>query len=532
MSARVWLCPTGPELRAIERDAIERLGIPSRTLMEAAGRACADAIARHFPAARRPLVVCGGGNNGGDGFVIARVLAGQGRGVAPVVLELAPDSGREARAAAPSADAKANRDLLAPAGVEVCSAADARELAARIAACDLVVDALFGIGLARPVEGEAAELLRALAASAKPCVAVDLPSGLSSETGRALGIAIDPDLVVTFGLPKLGLALWPGRARVLVADIGLPRESIERTPVHAHVLSRAAAAALLPARPLDGHKGTFGHVLVAGGAPGKTGAALLAARGALRSGAGLVSIAAPRALLPIYASALAEAMCVPLDDTATGALDLAHAAALERELETRDALVLGPGLGQEPGSAALARRLLERARVPAVVDADALNAVGGELESLRSDFPRVLTPHPGEAARLLGVPIAELQADRAAAARALAAQSGAIAILKGARSVVARPDGALCVNPTGGPGLAAGGSGDVLAGLIGALLGQGLSAWDAARAGAYLHGLAGELGPKLGGLASELAARIPAAWQALEAALQEPHESGPLVPFP
>jgi NAD(P)H-hydrate epimerase len=178
------------------------------------------------------------------------------------------------------------------------------------------------------------------------------------------------------------------------------------------------------------------------------------------------------------------------------------------------------------------RRLLERVRVPAVVDADALNALASELAPLRGPAPRVLTPHPGEAARLLGCAIADVQADRAAAARALAARSGAIAILKGARSVIAHPDGALCVNPTGGPGLAAGGSGDVLAGLVGALLGQGLSAWDAARAGAYLHGLAGELGPKLGGLASELAARIPAAWQALDAALQEPDASGPLVPVP
>jgi NAD(P)H-hydrate epimerase len=525
VSARAWLCPTGPEIRAIERDAIERLGIPSRGLMETAGRAVAEAIAQHYPDARRPLVACGGGNNGGDGYVIARVLAGQGRGVAPVVFDLAG-------AGAQSPDAKANRELLASAGVEVQRADDARALVALLASCDLVVDAVFGIGLTRPIEGPIAELVRALAASEKPCVAVDLPSGLSSETGRPLGLALDADLVVTFGLAKLGLALWPSRARVLVADIGLPAESIGRTPVGAHVLTRAGAAALLPARPLDGHKGTFGHVLVVGGAPGKTGAALLAARGALRGGAGLVSIASPRALLPIYASALAEAMCVVLDDMPSGALEIAHAAALGRELETRDALVLGPGLGQAPGSVALARDLLVRARVPAVVDADALNAFAGSLEALRSNAPRVLTPHPGEAARLLGRPIAELQNDRPAAARALSAQSGAVVILKGARSVIANPNGELCVNPTGGPGLAAGGSGDVLAGLVGALLGQGLSAWDAARVGAYLHGLAGELGPALGGLASELAARIPAAWQALGATLNQPDARGPLVPFP
>ncbi len=523
--ARIFLCPTGPEIRAIESDAIERLGISSRTLMETAGRAVAEAIARHYPEKRRPLVACGGGNNGGDGYVIARVLAEQGRGVVPTVLDLA-------RPEAQSPEAKSNRELLGAAGVSVVRAADASELHALLEASDLIVDAIFGIGLTRLIEGSIAEVMRALASSGKPCVAVDIPSGLSSETGRPLGMALDAELVVSFGLPKLGLALAPSASRILVADIGLPAESIERGRVRAHVLSRAAAARLLPARPLDGHKGTFGHVLVVGGSPGKTGAVLLAARGALRAGAGLVSLATPRALLPIYASALAEAICVVLEDTPGDGLDSAHSAALQAELDTRDALVLGPGLGQTPGSVELARTLLSHARVPAVVDADALNAFAGQLESLRSDSPRVLTPHPGEAARLLGCTSAEIQQDRPAAARALAARSGAIAILKGARSVIAAPDGALCVNPTGGPGLAAGGSGDVLAGLVGALLGQGLSAWDAARVGAYLHGSAGELGPKLGGLASELAARIPEAWRALEAALNQPDEPGALVPFP
>jgi NAD(P)H-hydrate epimerase len=372
----------------------------------------------------------------------------------------------------------------------------------------------------------------ALAASGLACVAVDLPSGLSSDTGRPLGICLEAELVITFGLPKLGLALHPSAARILVADIGLPRASIERANVRQHVLSRAAARTLLPERPLDGHKGRFGHVLVVGGSPGKTGAVRLAAQGALRGGAGLVSLAAPRALHALYASALAEAMCVLLDDTASGALAESHVDALVRELESRDALVLGPGLGTHSSSAALARGLLARARIPAVVDADGLNAFGTDLEALRSGAARVLTPHPGEAARLLGLSTAAVQDDRPAAARALAARSGAVALLKGARSVIAAADGELCVNATGGPGLAAGGSGDVLAGLVGALLGQGLRAWDAARLGAWLHGLAGDLGPPVGGLASELAARIPAAWQALAEPERGVDEPGTLVPFP
>jgi NAD(P)H-hydrate epimerase len=365
---------------AIDRDAIERLRIPAHTLMETAGRAVASAIAQLYADLRRPLVVCGGGNNGGDGYVIARVLAGQGRGVAPRVLELGGTASR-------SPEAKANRDLLATVGVEVRRAASSADVTASLAGCDLVVDAVFGVGLARPVEGPIAECLRALSASGLPCVAVDLPSGLSSETGQPLGLALEATLIVTLGVPKLGLALYPKAARILVADIGLPAECVTRANVRQHVLTRAGARALLPARPLDAHKGTFGHVLVVGGSLGKTGAALLAAQGALRGGAGLVSVATPRALYPIYAAALAEVMCVVLDEAPTDSLGPAQLESLARALETRDALVLGPGLGQAPNNVVLVRALLARARVPAVVDADALNAFGTDLAALRSDAP-------------------------------------------------------------------------------------------------------------------------------------------------
>jgi len=512
-----WPCPTGDEMRAIDADAIERLGIPARTLMESAGRAVAEAVARFYPLHRRVLVVCGSGNNGGDGYVVARALAEQHRGVSARVLEAVP-------VARQSPESKANRELLGAAGVALVAGGPAA-LGAALAESDLVVDAVFGVGLARPVAGELAGLFEAISHGGLPIVSVDLASGTSSETGVALGAALEPDLVVTIGLPKLGLALVPGRARVVVADIGFPRESVERAGVRQYLLTRAAARGLLPARPLDAHKGSFGHVLVAGGSLGKTGAALLAARGALRAGAGLVSLAAPRALVPIYAAQLAEVMCVLVDDGEAGL------AALVGEANARDALVVGPGLGQEPGAARLARALATQIRVASVVDADGLNAFAGDLAGLRSAAPRVLTPHPGEAARLLGRDTAAVQADRAGAARELAARSGAVAVLKGARTVVARPDGRISINPTGGPGLAAGGSGDVLAGLVGALLARGLAAWDAARLGVWLHGAAGDLGPTQGGLASELADRLPAAWQALSH--EDPRdEPGILHAFP
>jgi NAD(P)H-hydrate epimerase len=510
-------------MRAVDGDAISRLGIPGRTLMEAAGRAVAEAIARYHPDSRRPLVACGSGNNGGDGYVVARALAEQRRGVAPRVLELA-------RLERQSPESKANRDLLAAAQVEVVRASDSTSVRAALAGCDLVVDAVFGVGLSRAIEGDAAMLLRELAASGLPSVAVDLPSGTSSDTGLPLGLALDAALIVTLGLPKLGLALQPSGARVVVADIGLPAESVARAGIRQHLLTHRAARGLVPPRPLAGHKGTFGHVLVVGGALGKTGAALLSAHGALRTGVGLVTLAAPRSLVPIFASQLAEAMCAVLDDDGSGDFTAAHAPVLLREAAARDALVLGPGLGQSQGAVALARALATQSGVAAVVDADALNAFAGELESLRSTAPRVLTPHPGEAARLLGGNVSAIQADRAAAARALASHSGAVVVLKGARSVVAAPDGALSINPTGGPGLAAGGSGDVLAGVIGALLARRMPAWDAARLGVYLHGLAGDLGPSHGGLASELAARLPGAWASLSAE-GSADEPGPLHPL-
>lgn len=520
---RGWPCPTGAEMGAVDGDAISRLGIPGRTLMESAGRAVAEAFASHYPAKRRPLVACGSGNNGGDGYVVARVLVEQRRGVAPRVLEL-PDLSRQ------SPESKANRDLVLAAGIECLPARDPAAIRAALAGRDSIVDAVFGVGLTRPVEGPAANLLRELAESGLPIVAVDVPSGLSSDSGLPLGFALEPELIVTLGLPKLGLALAPSAATVLVADIGLPADSIARAGIRAHLLTREAARSLLPPRPLAGHKGTFGHALVVGGALGKTGAALLAALGALRAGVGLVTLAAPASLVPIFASQLAEAMCLVLSDSRPGELSAAHAPEIRREAEARDALVLGPGMGQTPAARALARVLATQTGVPAVIDADALNAFAGDLDSLRAPAPRILTPHPGEAARLLGGDNAAIQADRPGAARMLAMRTQSVVVLKGARTVVANPTGELSINPTGGPGLAAGGSGDVLSGVLGALLARRLPAWDAARLGVYLHGLAGDLGAPQGGLASELAARVPAAWQSLAAA-ESRDASSTLVPL-
>jgi NAD(P)H-hydrate epimerase len=518
-----WPCPTGAEMARVDADAIARVGIPARVLMETAGRAVAERVRAHFPALRRPLVACGGGNNGGDGFAIARALREWDSRYEPIVLG-PPQGARQ------SPEARACLDLLADCGIERVDP-EGKDFASALARCDLIVDALFGVGLSRPIEGRLARSIERLSASPRPIVAVDLPSGISSETGEPLGSAMRADLIVTLGLPKLGLVVRPHAAPIEVVDIGLPATSIERAGIAQHVLSRSAAARLLPLRPAAGHKGTFGHVLVVGGSPGKTGAVALAAEGALRGGAGLVT-AAWASSLSGEAKLRTEAMSLALTERAHGELDASCVGEVRAALASRKALVLGPGLGRHAAAREAVLGILERCPVPACVDADGLFALGGEPERLRGTPGLVLTPHPGEAAHLLQSEVAAVQSDRVASARALAARSAAVVVLKGARSVIAAPGGEVWINPTGGPGLGTGGTGDVLAGLIGALLGQGLAPLDAARLGAYLHGLAGDLGPRAGGLAGEVAARIPAAWQDLSGAVDAGDECGRVRAFP
>jgi NAD(P)H-hydrate epimerase len=509
----------------IDRQAIEQVGLPGRLLMENAGRSVACAIRRRYPEIRRPLVVCGAGNNGGDGFVVARVLHEWDRRVRPVVAALG-DPGRR------SEEARANFALVASAEVECVEVKEPEDLDRSLAAADLVVDAIFGVGLARPVEGLYADVLRRMAGADAPRVALDVPSTLSSDTGESLGPDLDPELIVTLGLPKLGLVVRPLAAEIVVADLGLPRAACLAVAPRQHVLTPQAARARLPARPAGGHKGTFGHVLVVAGSTGKTGAAALAARGAVRTGAGLVTVAVPASLNPVLEVKLTEAMTLPVAESVAGALGEAAADVLVPEAAARSAAVVGPGLGTDPGTVRAIERLLDALERPAVVDADALNAFAGRPEALRARGARVLTPHPGEMARLLGASVDGVQRDRIGAARKLASAASAVVVYKGPRSVIAGPDGQVFVNPTGGPGLATGGTGDVLAGALGALLAQGLSPLDAAALGAYLHGLAGDLAPAVGGAAGGVAERIPDAWDRLAGLRERSDEPGVVRHFP
>jgi NAD(P)H-hydrate epimerase len=510
MRAGVWALVGAAEMRALDRHTIEGLGVPAALLMELAGRAVSDVVLALREDPGDPvLVVCGGGNNCGDGLVVARQLQLIGVPVRVAMLGPAP---------ALRGDAAENWKRLEAVGVPV------EGPRWRTPARGVLVDAIFGTGLSRPVEGVAAASIRRINSARRAhgaalrVVAIDIPSGLCADTGQVLGGAVEADATVTIGLPKLGLALEPGRSHageITVARIGIADEAPDLKP-RAELFTRFGAGTLLPRRPADGHKGSFGHALVVGASEGKTGAVALAAEAAARIGAGLVTIACPAGLNDILEIKCTEAMTAPLPDTGERALDGRAEAPLRRLARDRDAVGLGPGLGQGAETAKLVRAVVVDLDRPLALDADGLNALDGDPGLLaRRTAATVLTPHPGEAARLLHTRAAELNRDRVGAARALAERSGAVVILKGAASVIAGPDGRVAVNPTGGPALATGGTGDVLLGMVTGLLAQGLAAFESAVLAAFVHGLAADqialrTGPA-GLVAEDLAREIPLA---------------------
>ncbi len=509
---------TAREMREIDRRAIEELGLPGLLLMENAGLRVAEAIRRCFGplTGLRCAVFAGKGNNGGDGLVAARHLFNAG---ARVEVFLASELGKL------QGDPLVNLKALQGCGVEVTEirGRPGWELEACLDRAGVVVDALLGTGARGPMEGPLARIIEMINRTPGRVVAVDLPSGLDADTGRSDGPCVKADLTVTLGLPKRGLLLFPGAAlagRVWVADISIPRRAVEAQEIEVELLCRQEARALLPPRPADAHKGTFGHVLVVAGSPGMTGAAALAAGGALRSGAGLVTLAVPRGLQEIMAIKMTEVMTRPLGETAEGTLGAAAVGEVLELLAGRGVLAIGPGLSRHPETVRAVRELVARSPVPTVVDADGLNALAGvEGPPGRAGVPLVLTPHPGELGRLMGCPASEVQADRVEAARRAARDLGATVVLKGARTVVAEPGGRCRLIPTGNPGMATGGSGDVLTGVIAALLAQGMPPFDAASLGAYVHGLAGDLAARDKGdrglSAGDLVENLPAVFAAL-----------------
>jgi hydroxyethylthiazole kinase-like uncharacterized protein yjeF len=497
---------TAAEMRALDRWTIEH-GTPGPLLMERAGSGAAGILRRAWPKPRGPVVVCcGKGNNGGDGFVIARHLR-RARLGAEVWLIGRRDEVR--------GDAAEMLGRWRGAVTTVERAGQVGALRSRLAHAGLVVDALLGTGLNAPVEGTFAAVIDAINAAGRPVLAVDIPSGLSADSGRPLGRAVRADVTATFAFPKVGQVMYPGATlcgRLEVVDIGIPPQAVAAIAPRVRLLEARAVGGLLPRRPRDAHKGTFGHVLVVAGSRGKTGAALLAAEAAARAGAGLTTVAAAGSLLPVLEGRVREVMCEPLPDGDEGTAALGDGTEVDRLLGGRGAVVCGPGLGQHDGTRALVHHVVRHARAPLVLDADGLNLVAGTAVLGARPAATVVTPHPGEMARLLGCSTADVQADRLAAARRFAEDHGAVTVLKGARTVIAMPDGTCAISPTGNPGMASGGMGDVLAGLLGGLLAQGLDPWVAASLGVFAHGAAadavasrrGEVGLLAGDLLDEL----------------------------
>ena len=484
---------TAAQMREADRFTIEEIGIPSLVLMENAGRQVVAAIEAAYEErlAGRVGVLCGRGNNGGDGFVVARTLLQRGVDTAVFVI----GSLAEVRG-----DARTNLDILGRLGITVVEIADEQSWElhfSEISECTLLVDAIFGTGLKSPASGMLETVIADVNGAGIPIVSIDIPSGMSADTPHLIGDCVTASMTVTLAAPKVPLVLLPAEARagdVVIADIGIPYEVIEALEgQYLELLTPEQLRELVQPRASESHKGDFGRVTVVAGSLGKTGAAYLSAMGALRSGAGLVTVATPAACLPIVAAMAPEFMTEPLGDAGSATVS---AAAVDRVLAlTEDVVACGPGLGRSRDVGEFMRALLDRSTVPLVLDADAITVMADEPGRVmgREDREVIITPHPGEMARLVGVPVEDVQANRIEIASDFAATHRVYVVLKGHRTLLATPGGRVYINPTGNPGMATGGTGDVLTGMIAAWLAQLLDAEAACRLAIFLHGSAGDI---------------------------------------
>ncbi|MBI4664811.1 MAG: NAD(P)H-hydrate dehydratase [Nitrospinae bacterium] len=484
---------TAAQMRDIDRRTIEEMGIPGVVLMENAGIAVVNAIREKIPDLRKTRVniFCGKGNNGGDGFVVARHLFNLG--AEPTVFLVAEKEEIKG-------DARINLDSFIAIGGRVKEFTTEKHIhnfKLKFFHTTVVVDALLGTGASSEPKGFYIQALEAMNGQGKLKVAVDIPSGVMADDGSIPGAHFVADVTVTFGLPKPGLLITPARnavGQLVIADISIPSKVVDESPCSGWLPEKEDIRKMLPRRPPDGHKGTFGHLLTACGSTGMGGAAALCGLSALRAGTGLVTAALPSNLLPSFELGAMEVIGLPLPETETGSISDGGFDRFMAALEGKSAIAMGPGLTTHPSTASFVRRVVESAEIPMVLDADGLNCLAGHMDIIkRRKHPTIITPHPGEMGRLTGQTAAQVQQDRLKAASALAMETGAIVALKGAGTVISTPDGANYINPTGNEGLASGGTGDVLTGLIGGLLAQGAEAWKAAVAGAYIHGLLADI---------------------------------------
>ncbi|MCJ7564422.1 MAG: NAD(P)H-hydrate dehydratase [Candidatus Aminicenantes bacterium] len=511
---------TSKEMREIDRKTIEEIGIPGPVLMENAGIRITGAILKRFPriTEENVVIVAGKGNNGGDGFVVARHLFNLG--ARPNVLLLA--SKQELKG-----DAALNLGIAEKIGVEIAEVTKIEEWKKHrigLFHASVIVDAIFGTGLLKPAEGLYATAIEDINKAPGFKVAVDIPSGLSSDTHLLIGPAVKADLTVALAAPKIGHVLPPAEEYVgelVISDISIPPFLFEDESLKLEVIEKKDALPYVQKRKRDSHKGTYGHLFVLAGSLGKTGAAVMAAKAALRMGAGLVTVGTPQSCWPVIARSMMELMTEALPETPQKTISEAALPMVLDLLKGKDAVLIGPGISAHPSTAKLVVSLMPKIKVPAVIDADGLNILAENPDALKSfSCPAVLTPHPGEFARLIRRSNKDVLDNRLELAAEFAEKYKVFLVLKGYRTLVATPRGKIFINPTGNPGMATGGSGDVLSGMIASLIIQEKNMLGATAAAVYLHGLSGDIGAKRIGerplIAGDLIKYLPQALKEME----------------
>ncbi len=508
------------EMKEIDRRASSEYAIPSLLLMENAGIRTVEVIEEILgnPRGKNVVVLAGKGNNGGDGLVITRHLLNAGVHVDTFLL---------CREEEMTADSLINYHIICKmqAGIyPLYDEEDLDKLMLSLLSSDLIVDALYGIGFKGSLNDYESRIVKMVNWSKNPVVAVDIPSGVEADTGRINGEAVAATHTVTFALPKIGMVIEPGKSyvgKLSVADISIPRPLLEEASLKNNLINESMIRPFIKRRQPESHKGTYGHTLVVGGSAGMSGAVIMTAAAALRSGSGLVTAAVPESLLPVVDSSLSEVISSPLAENHEGTIAMEALPQIESLLGKVSVCALGPGMSVYSNALALINLILQKSGVPVLIDADGLNALQGNLDILKNrQVPLILTPHPGEMARLTGRSIAEIQSNRIEIARDFAQKWGITLVLKGNNTVIASSTGEIYINLNGNPGMATAGSGDVLCGIISSLVSQGLKPLIAAVVGVYLHAAAGDRGAEIKGqrglLAGDIIACLPDILKAFE----------------
>jgi NAD(P)H-hydrate epimerase len=483
---------TAEIMQKLDQEMITETGIPGAVLMENAGRGVFSFLCSRFPDLRdrRAAIIAGKGNNGGDGFVVARYLANASIDC-KVFLLTSKDRVQ--------GDALINLNIIRKMGiplVEITSPAQWKAALAEIRGCQLLIDAIFGTGLTTEIQGFLKDVIEDINKLSFSKVSIDIPSGINASNGRILGACVKADYTITFGLPKVGLVVFPGAdyaGTFKIVDISISQSLMDEEKIPYHLLLFDDISDFIMERKADTHKGDFGHLLVLAGSPGKTGAAALTCDAAMRIGTGLVTLGIPRTLNPVMEVKLTEVMTEPLPEGKPGFLGMKAWETIRKVMVGKTALAIGPGISTGKDISDLIGNIIQETTIPTVIDADGINCLSRDPSILKQGkAPIVLTPHPGEMARLLRCSTQEVQDDRMGLSQNFAQEYGVYVVLKGARTVIAEPNGAVKINPTGNPGMASGGAGDTLTGMIGGLIAQGYPVDRALSIAVFAHGLIGD----------------------------------------